>query len=284
MVFAGGLGATMLAGCSVLGPIVHEERVMSVAHVNGTALSILTANGSILGEREARGDVLIEVDLYGPDSERLRFANVHADRQGDGSLRIWVEWPGGKRRGNEGASIDVFIPDAVGVDASSSNGNITLLGLAGPATLESSNGNITVIGHSGSVNADTSNGKIRLDGVDGDIIADSSNGTVTIDDAFGLVQVDTSNANVFVSTAHSNPGPVRVSTSNGNVTLHLGDGFEGVLRVRTSNGSIGAQGFTGSTMVKTSKNHLEVKVGSSDEISAVRTSNGNVRISGRDDD
>ena len=280
----GVVAMTAMAGCSALGPRVHEQRTMTVAHAAGTSLSIVTANGSVLAERQHRSDVLVEVDLFGPDAERLSFANVHAERVGDGSLRVWVDWPGGKRENNEGANIDVLLPDAVGVDIRTSNGTVTLLGLAGLAKINTSNGNIIVRDHSGAVHADTSNGDLRLEGVDGDIVAGSSNGSITITDAFGVVEADTSNGNAYVSTAHGNPGPVRISTSNGRVQLELGDGFAGILRVKTSNGKIAASGFDNARLIDSGKNTLKIQIGTDETVSAIRTSNGSVRISPRGDE
>ncbi len=282
-VLVGAFTMAALAGCSTFGPRVHEQRTMTVAHAAGISLSIVTANGSVLAERQRRSDVLVEVDLFGPDAERLSFTNVHAERVGDGSLRVWIDWPGGKRKYNEGANIDVLLPDAVGVDVRTSNGTVTLIGLAGLAKINTSNGNVTVLDHSGAVHADTSNGNLRLEGVDGDIVAGSSNGAITITEAFGSVEADTSNGNAYVSTAHGNPGPVRILTSNGRVQLELGDGFAGILRVKTSNGKVAASGFDNARLIDYGKNTLKMQIGTDETISAVRTSNGSVRISPRDE-
>ena len=74
---------TVLAGCDTLAPRVYEQRIMKVQHVPRSALDIVTANGSIRALQEDRQDVAIEVELFGRDAERLSFATVHADRQGD---------------------------------------------------------------------------------------------------------------------------------------------------------------------------------------------------------
>ena len=282
--FALGAGLLTLAGCDSMGQTVHEARAMQVAHAAGSALSVTTANGSVLVERQQRADVLIEIDLFGRDAERLAFANVNASRQGDGSLRVWVDWPGGKRENNEGANIDIMLPDAIGLDIRTSNGRVSLKGLAGHAAVKTSNGSVRILDHSGSAHVETSNGKMQLERVDGDITGSTSNGTVIITDAFGGVEADSSNGNVFVTTAHGNPGPVRVSSSNGRVELALGDGFEGILRVKTSNGRIRMSELGGARLIESNKDTLELQVGTSDTISAVRTSNGSVEIGGRGQD
>lgn len=279
-----GAGLLAMSGCDSMGQVIHESRTMDMAHIAGSALSVTTANGSVLVERQARADVHLDIDLFGPDAERLSFASVNAVRQADNSLRIWVDWPGGKRENNEGANIDILVPDARGVDVRTSNGRVTLKGLSGHAEIRTSNGSVRINDHSGSARIQTSNGKLHLEDVDGEINADTSNGSVIINDAFGLVDVESSNGNVFISTAHGNPGPVRASTSNGRVELALGDGFEGILRVKTSNGRIRMSELGDARLIESSKNALELKSGESDVISAVRTSNGSVEISGRRND
>ncbi|MCA9302807.1 MAG: DUF4097 family beta strand repeat protein [Phycisphaerales bacterium] len=281
---AGGLALLTLSGCDSLGPAVHESRTMSIPHLAGSALSVTTANGSVLVERQQRADVQLDIDIFGPDSERLSFASVNAVRQADGSLRVWVDWPGGKRQNNEGANIDVLLPDAIGVDVRTSNGRVTLKGLAGHAEVATSNGSVTIERHSGSATVQSSNGKLVLDRVDGEIKGDTSNGAVMITEAFGPVEAESSNGNVFVSTAHGNPGPVRVSTSNGRVELALGDGFEGILRVKTSNGSISMHDLGSARLIESGKHTLELQIGESETISAVRTSNGSVRVKSRGQD
>lgn len=276
------LSATvLLAGCEGIGQKYHDTRVMRVAHVPNKALDIVTANGSIKAEQEAREDVSIEVELYGYDAERLDFATVLANRQGDGTLRVSIDWPGGKRRDGEGAKIKVYIPDAHDVSAKTSNGAIALLGLDGEAYVSTSNAPVTIHNHDGDIDANTSNGSINIENASGNIRFDSSNARVQISDAQGEVQGDTSNGSIYISTADGASGPIRVRTSNGRVELDLGYGYEGVLGIKTSNGRIKTEGLTDARLVESSNNSLKLQMGNSDEISAVQTSNASVRVHGR---
>ena len=277
-----GIGTTsILSGCDSFAPRVHQYRSMQVPHLAGTAVSATSANGWIEAIQTDRVDVGIEVDLYGRDEERLNFATVHADRMGDNTLRIWVEWPGGKRVNNEGATIAIQLPDAVGIELQSSNGHLTITGLSGHAQLKTSNGSIKVDRHDGSIYADTSNGKLQAEHVSGEIEMYSSNGKVIITDAFGPIQAETSNGHVYVSTMDGNEGPVRIRTSNGRIDLDLGDGFEGVLKAKSSNGKISVVGIENARLIESSKNRVELQIGDSNEVSAAQTSNGSVRIRGR---
>ena len=87
---------------------------------------------------------------------------VTAERGADGTLLITVRWPDGKRQSNEACSLDIKVPDAVGVRLFTSNGDIDAKGLAGAATLQTSNGDVVVTDHAGNVEAHDSNGTISL--------------------------------------------------------------------------------------------------------------------------
>jgi DUF4097 and DUF4098 domain-containing protein YvlB len=276
-------GALVAGGCGYNGweEPHYDTRTMLVPHVSGSALSLATSNGSIEALATDRADVSIEVVLKSPDLERLDLAQVHANRMGDGSLSIWVEWPGEKRKNNEGASISVNLPDAPDIRARSSNGSITIAGLSGHADLKSSNGSIRVDTHDGSVHADSSNGKLIADKVSGEIEMYSSNGRISISDAFGPIHTESSNGSVVVSTMPGNAGPVRIRTSNGPVTLNLGEGLQGILKCDTSNGRVTVSDLNDAHLIESSNKRVEIRLGEGDEISAVRTSNGPVRVQGR---
>jgi len=263
-------------------PKYSEDRTMGVAHIAGTALSVVNANGSVTATRDAsiEDQVRVEARIYSYDTERLAFAQLHADRLGDGTLDIRVEWPAPGRHNNEGATIRVYLPDAEGVSIRTSNGAIHTEHLSGHAELTSSNGKVTVIGHRGDVVADSSNGSIRAESVAGPLDLSTSNGSVVVEHGLGPVLVETSNGSVSIQTADDNPGPVRARTSNGAVNIDLGEGFAGVLKLGTSNAKIHVRDVPHARLVESSKNYVELRIGDSDEVSAVRTSNGSIRVKG----
>lgn len=268
-----------LTACGAM-PRHSEDRVMTVSHLAGSAVSVVNANGSVSAEQDERADVRVEVRLFSPSTERLAFATVRAERQGDNALRVWVEWPGGQRRENEGSNIRVFLPDASGVDVRSSNGSVHVAGLSGHAEINTSNGSIVVQHHDGDLHAVTTNASIRAESVLGPSRLDTSNGSIVVADAGGPVEAETSNASASVQLDPSNPGPVRVRTSNGRVELDLGTAFTGRLKLGTSNGSIRVAGFDNARMVESRNDYVELTVGESAEVSAVKTSNGSVRVRG----
>lgn len=272
------LGAALTLSACGYGPKFHYTTTMNVAHRPASALEVVNANGSLRAVQEERADVAVEAELYGPDEERLRFAQLHADRKGDGSLRVWIEWPGGKRRGNEGARIEIYTPGTDGVNMSTSNGSVTLLGLGGNAVVESTNGSVLIEDQGGGIDASTTNGSVRVERPGGEVFISTTNGRIIIDGAPGPIEVTTTNGNATVSTRHGNPGPVRVRTTNGNITLELGEGFVGVLNAKTSNGRLSADGFEHARLIESSNHALKIRVGDSDAVSAAHSTNGSIRI------
>lgn len=273
----------ILVGCggSTWAEPYRETRTMIVPHIAGTALNIESANGSVEALSTDREDVSVEIVLYSPDLARLQFAQVNARREAGNTLHIWVDWPEGKRQPSEGASVSINIPDARGVTARTSNGQITIAGLGGDADLETSNGTITVDTIDGNVYAKTSNGNLLAEKVSGDIEMYSTNGRINISDAFGSIRAETSNGGAVISTMPGNDGPIRVRTSNGPITLSLGEGLDGVLKCETSNGRVSVSGLPEARLIESSNQRVEIQLGNSDEISALRTSNGSVRVQSR---
>ena len=268
-------------GCGSMSPRAHWRHALDVAHERAAPLEIVNANGPVRAVSEDRDDVSIEAELHGDDAERLSFAVLRAERMGDGALRVWVEWPGGTRRSNEGARIDVYTPGAEGVTVTTSNGGITLLGLGGDALAETTNGSIRIDDQRGAVEASTTNGNVRADHPHGPTTIRSSNGRVLVDEADGPVKAETTNGRIVIATAHGNPGPVRARTSNGSITFELGEGFAGRLRAKTSNGRLSLRGFDDPRRLETTEHTLKVQIGDDETESVARTSNGSITIRGR---
>ena len=272
-----------LSGCgySSWAEPYKETRALTVPHVAGSALDIGSVNGKLEAIATDRADVSIEVTLKSPSLERLSAARVVTHRAADDTLHISVEWPGGKRQNNEGASISINVPDANDVRARSSNGSITIAGLSGHADLKTTNGSVRVDTHDGSVYASTSNGKLYAEQVSGEVEMYSSNGSISISEAFGPIRAESSNGSAVITTMPGNVGPIRVRTSNGSITLNLGDGLEGILKCDTSNGKVTVTELNGAKLIESSNRSVQMQFGDSEEISAVRTSNGSVRVQGR---
>lgn len=273
-----GLTTLTLGGCVSLHSI-HEQRQLYIPHVPNAPLDIVTQNGSIEILQSDRRDVALIVDLHGHDHDRVSHAIIRADRLADDTLSVSVNWPGGFIKNDEGASFILDIPNAQGIEAHTSNGNIFITGLSGHANLTSSNGSVTVDRHDGSVFAQTGNGNITAEHISSDIELFTTNGSLVITDVFGTVWGETSNGNIYASTTDGNEGPINLRTSNGRLDLDLGDGFMGILKAYNSNGKITVKDLD-ARLIQSSRNSTELQIGDSSEESRLETSNGSVRIRG----
>lgn len=254
------------AGCS-MAPTYRFDKTATAPHTAGMPLAVATRNGAISISEHAGQAVEITAHLKSKDEARVLDAVIDAVRGPDGTLSIGVTWPDGKWHSNDGCSFEIFVPDANGISAQSSNGSITIVGLSGGVDAHTSNGSVTVNGHDGAISIDTSNGRI------------------TVDDAIGSVHAGTSNGSIKVALTDDNPGPVRLGTSNGSVTLAIGPAFRGTLTANTSNGSVTFGPFpddlaTSGQSISKSFGTLSFGAGEGDK-SVAATSNGSITIKGK---
>lgn len=250
-----------LAGCGWIAS--HEKtETLNMKHVAGSAVDVETANGSITVIKSDRKDVEIVATIKAVSEERMKDAKVIAERRDDKTLVVRVEWPDGNRRGSEGCSFDIRVPDAVNVRMKSSNGKLHTADLSGEADLRTSNGAITIADHDGPIDAQSSNGKITVSG------------------ATKSVKVRTSNGGLKIGMASGSKGPINARTSNGSVTLKLGPAFVGTMTLKTSNGSVKFDDLGSAEIVSQGRKDAKVNFGDGGEDSTVRTSNGSIRVNG----
>jgi DUF4097 and DUF4098 domain-containing protein YvlB len=271
-----------LSACVALADKPRHEKSLDVtiAHVDAESLKVEGRNGSITIAPHDGDQVAISAKLYGSDRARVDQTVVRAEREKDGTLRVWAEWPT-EPKGNEGVTFSILIPSTAGIDADTSNGAITVTGLSGPYILDTSNGPIELVGAAGDVRADTSNGSITINGAPNKVLADTSNGNIRIDGATGPVTTDSSNGNIELMLADTNPGPVVADTSNGSIELAVGPAFGGAIIADTSNGKVRfgpfPEGFS-AAVTDAEKDTLRATFGTATHKSRLDTSNGGIVI------
>lgn len=210
-----------VAASNAIAKDYKETREFAVDHLEGTPVHVESSNGSIEIRSYDGEKVVVEAKIKSKSAARLEEAVVLVEREGKKQvLDVSIRWPGKKWKNGDSCSFTVLVPDANGVAADTSNGSITISGLAGQLSADTSNGSITVEHHGGPVSADT------------------SNGSITVTDAAGRVSADTSNGSITVLLAGNNPGPVDLDTSNGSVTLEVGPAFVGTVTADTSVGRV----------------------------------------------
>ncbi len=271
-----------LDGCLGSLTLVEETRQVNVAHSAGMPLAVTTANGAVHVTAASPGqEVSVKAALRAETAERLAATKVVAERKADGTLSIGIDWPADGRRGSEGCSFDISIPDAKGVTINTSNGPVSVNGLTGDAVLRSSNASITAGHQAGNVDAHTSNAGIIVSGPGGDITAVTRNGHIEIVDAPGAVSADTSNGKVDVRMTDAAPGPVRIVTSNGSVRIEVGAGFKGQLTAKTSNGRVRVSPSTAVRNPAHGETASVVTLGEGGQESTAKTSNAGIDITVR---
>jgi hypothetical protein len=261
-----------VAGCSITipgwsQPAFEEVRQIAAPVGDAAPVAIESNNGAISVREGPEGNqITVTATIRAMSEERMALTEVRADRQVDGSLLVWVEWPE-ERQPSEGARLEVEVPAgrASSLKARSSNGAILLTGLSCPggADLKSSNGAITVRGFTGDVLARTSNGAVTVEGATGDVEAHSSNGRIEVIQAPGA-------------------GSVVTHTSNGRVRIELASGFAGEISGQTSNGRLTLPTGDDVTLIRLDRRDAAVRIGPADAEGAarveVKTSNGAVEV------
>lgn len=276
-----GLCACLLAACAAL-PLQEDHRQLAIPHLEGSALQVRSTNGNVEVRAADRRDVLIEARIRASSADRLASSGIQAERSADGRLDISVDWADGRRVRNESASFKILMPEAHGVSITTSNGSISISGLAGAADLRTSNGALSVEGHDGPVSARSSNGRLTLEAITGEIDATTTNGRIRAHDVMTPATLRSSNGSVDVRLARDATGPVNVRTSNGNVTLEIGSALTGELELATSRGRVQVDAEdVGIRLRLLERNRAVLAFDRPGADSRIRTSNGSIRLSSR---
>lgn len=162
---------------------------------------------------------------------------------------------------NWSVNYEVRLPMHMSLFARTSNGNVDVADLREQARVETSNGNVTAHRIGSPVTARTSNGNVKLHDVEGAIEAKTANGNV-----YGqLCSLDTEQ-------------PTTLKSANGNVQLALPEDISAKVVADTKNGNVQCDLPVSASQQR--KNHLEGSLGSGEGKIELRTTNGNVRITG----
>jgi DUF4097 and DUF4098 domain-containing protein YvlB len=293
-----------LPGCGWSSPFrATREIARTLDHMPGSALQLDTHNGCVkIMASPEYSDVRIEAKLtcggttQAEADQRLQEARLDTSR--DTARALWIKpvFPGG-RRGGDGASISVRLPQSAGVSVDTSNGSVEISGTTGqvvvdtsngsvdlvhhdgPATIETSNGSVHAVHTTGSLEIDTSNGRVLVESHAGALRIDTSNGAVVVTDQAGETTIDTSNGSITLTLRPDAAGPAVLDTSNSSISLTVGSAFAGSMTVRTSNGSISIHDPTGVIRAQEiGKNHATLVIGEDGPSSRLTTSNGRVSL------
>ncbi len=297
-----------LAACDGMTNQFRASRTDShtASHVIDHPVHIQTRNGSInvqLDPALPHVDITVKLTCSGltqPEADdRLAASRAVIERDGNNTLRIHADFDGGPR-GSDGMNVTVRTPSIDGIDANTSNGSITFVGLDGKAVAKSSNGSIHInshqgkadlhtsngsvhiTDHTGNVKADTSNASITANNLDGSLNASTSNGSGKLSGITGPVSFNTSNASINADLDDTNPGPAKLVSSNGSIHLTVGSAFTGSLSMSTSNGRVTINDPAQRALITDKhKTHAKLSFGQADHQSKANTSNASVTVTVR---
>ena len=230
------LPACLGIACACIEATAVEERVITIPHVSKSFLRVEAKNGHISIKKRDGNDVRITAIFKAITDERLDSARLLAQHVEGDTLEVNADWP--DRKGNEGVSFEIEIPDVSGLEAHTRNDWISISNLSGAAKLRTSNDRVEIYNHDGPVIAETSNDRIRTDSVTGSIVARTSNDRIQISNAHQSINATTSNDRIDISLNELAPGPVLAQTSNGDIALEVGVGFVGKLSLRAGEHTI----------------------------------------------
>jgi DUF4097 and DUF4098 domain-containing protein YvlB len=218
----------------------------------GGILDIDSDVGSIEVTPGADDKVTLEVDLSGPDADKLEidFEQTSRGVRVKGRLR-----DKGNRHRNYTlrARFRAQVPARYDVRLDTSGGGIEVGDLQGEVHADTAGGSITVGRVKGPVRADTAGGSIEVESSQEDVDADTAGGSIRLGDMGGRVRADTAG------------GSIRIDRSLGHV------------KASTAGGSIKIRGASESVDASTSGGGVSVTfVGQPSKDSQLSTSGGNV--------
>jgi DUF4097 and DUF4098 domain-containing protein YvlB len=303
--------SVLFTGCEVdldldgMGPSdrYKEDFRYEYAFKPGSRLEVETRNGSVNVTTWDQDKIEITGSKYAGKEEVFKALKIDVVNS-ESSVRIKTVASDGVNsnlKGNWGARYVIRVPKGwVAENLKSTNGAINIEGANGAARVDTSNGKVGVRAHRGDLNVGTSNGSIDLRDIVGKMRLDTSNGSISITQAEGELWADTSNASIDADLKRATPNsrihldssngsirlrlqehlgnPVFADTSNSSITLELPGTINARLLATTSNSSITNDFSSGGQVVKVTKTHHEMTIGSGGPLVEADTSNGSIRI------
>ena len=238
------------------GETATETRTVPLAA--GSVLRVRNVNGAIRVEAWDRAEVQF-TGAFKPSSEGEQVKVVL--ESGPRGLEIRGEYPKhegtGSYRGPQ-CQMTLKVPRQVRPTLDTVNGEISLAGTEGAASLTTVNGAVRARGLSEPLKAHTVNGAIHLEG------------------ASGALDLGTVNGAIQGTGLDGKGGGIRAETVNGAIRFQLA-GIKGRLQASTMNGGISFQA-KGAEQVKIKKHHVRAVFPGGDQAIRLSTLNGAITL------
>ncbi len=277
----GGIVAALAGGRSWgphFGPGTIEVIDRTLAVSGAPTLELDTDNGAITVTRGDTNAVVIHATKHG-NTETLQQINVQIAQEGD-RVTVHTVIPNGFFDwGGRGVEYEVRLPArTVRAQLRTSNGTISVSGIAGQFDLGTSNGRIAVRDFDGEIRASTSNGTVALTNGSGTITVHTNNGTIEMQDvrASGM-NAESSNGRIGFAGTLASGSTATLKTSNGAINVFLPSNSAFALDATTSNSSI-TIGFPVTGNATNDKNSVRGVIVRPDATLNAHTSNGSISI------
>lgn len=236
----------------------------------GTEVAIYNLVGSVEVVPGTGSSVVAEVDLLGPDADRLRIETGKI--RGRETLR--VVYPGDRVRvpefGHRTTSTLRVRDDGTFADGGPNGRKVVLSGKEGiearadirilvprgkKVAVKWGHGEGTISGVDAAVSLDAAHMPVTATGVKGPLAVDIGSGRVTVQDASGSIAIDTGSGEVELRGIHG--GPIAVDTGSGEVTgedldsepLAISTGSGGIRLTRTRSEQVSLDSGSGEIVV-----------------------------------
>ncbi len=254
----------LVLGCLIFGlPDQEQNRETfekTVALAAGGSFSLENVNGGVNVSSWKENKVEIKAVKKTSKSEaELKKVQILVD-EAPGSVTVKAVWPKFPERAKVSVDFEIKVPEG------------TVL-----RKVETVNGGIEISGSYVSAAAETTNGRIGLKDVTGDCRIETTNGGIEVSGLDGGLQAETTNGGIRIEGLTFRK-EVRAETTNGGITLGIRDPgkVNADLEAETTNGGIEV-GFP-VVLKKSSRRHIEARLGSGGPAIRLETVNGGIRI------
>lgn len=258
-----GLNASLGAQTVVVQPTKAEKttETRAVPLAYGSTLTVENVNGFIRVEAWDREEVQFTGD-FKPSSKGEQVKVVF--KSGDKKLEIKGEYP--KRHGwgnllgyrSPECQMTLKVPRKVMPNLESVNGDVTLTGTHGAATVE------------------TVNGAIKAKDLGECLKAETVNGSITLEQVKGGLKLETVNGSIKGTGLDGNNQGIAAETVNGSIHLQIG-GIKGRLKADTVNGSLSFKA-KGADQVEIKKHRMTATFPGGNQEISLETVNGGIVI------
>lgn len=242
------LAACLLPACGGMRSFHAERSLSGSASVDGArVLAASFRHGDLSAHGSARHDLGLEVDVRVQATTQAIADDVAADleivtRHDDGRVHVDVlapdtTWPEDTYSIHVTSRMDV--PQALGLEVSTTHGDLDLRGLHGDVHARATHGDADVHSMRGTLDVSTTHGALRLT----DIAAagrhrfESTHGDVDAHGLHGDFSLETTHGDVFARLGRL-AGDHEIQTTHGRVTLEIDPDSSVEARIETSHGDI----------------------------------------------